>query len=46
MGGQSDHTFEEKKDGGRQAHCKAMKERNNNDRDMGMDRGMTMQAIM
>jgi hypothetical protein len=46
MGGQSDCTLEEKKDGSRQAHCKITKERNNNDRDIGMDRGMTMQARM
>ncbi len=46
MGGQSDRTLEEKKDGSRQAHRKITKERNNNDRDVGMDRGMTMQARM
>jgi hypothetical protein len=46
MGGQSDRTLEEKKDGSRQVHCKITKERNNNDRDVGMNRGMTMQARM
>ena len=46
MGGQSDHTLEEKKDGSRQAHHKITKEQNNNDRDVGMDRGMTMQTRM
>jgi hypothetical protein len=46
MGGQSDHTLEEKKDGSRQAHRKITKERNNNDCDVGMNRGMTMQARM
>ncbi len=46
MGGQSDRTLEEKKDGSQQAHCKATKERNNNDCDVGVDRGMTMQARM
>jgi hypothetical protein len=35
MGGQSDRTLEEKKDGSRQAHCKITKERNNNDLDVG-----------
>ncbi len=46
MGGQSDRTFEEKKDGSIQTHRKITKERNNNYRDVGMDRGMTMQARM
>ena len=46
MGGQSDRTLEEKKDGSRQAYRKITKERNNNDRDVGTDRGMTMQARM
>jgi hypothetical protein len=46
MGGQADRTLEEKKDGSRQAHHKAMKERNNNDRGMGIDKGMTIQARM
>jgi hypothetical protein len=46
MGEQSDRTLEEEKDGSRQAHCKITKERNNNDCDVGMDRGMTMQARM
>jgi tape measure domain-containing protein len=46
MGGQSDRTLKEKKDGSRQAQRKITKERNNNDRDVGMDRGMTMQVRM
>jgi hypothetical protein len=46
MGGRSDRTLEEKKDGSRQAHRKITKERNNNDWDVQMDRGMIMQARM
>ncbi len=46
MGGQSDRTLEEKKDGSRRGICKITKERNNNDCDVGMDRGMTLQARM
>jgi hypothetical protein len=46
MAGQPNRTLEEKKDDSRQAHHKITKKRNNNDWDVGMDKGMTMQARM
>jgi hypothetical protein len=44
MGGQSYHTVEEKKDGSRKAQRKINTERANMDREVGIERGMTMHA--
>jgi len=46
MGGQSDWTAEEKKKGSRKEHCKVNTDRNNMDREVGFDRGLTMQSKM
>ncbi len=46
MGGQSYRTVEEKKDGSRKAQRKINTERANMDREVGIERGMTMHAQM
>jgi hypothetical protein len=46
MEGKADRTLEEKKEGSRKAQRKITKERANIDREVGIDRGMTMQARM
>jgi hypothetical protein len=46
MGGQSDRTVEEKKEGSRKVQCKVTTDRNNVDREVGFDRGLTMQWKM
>ena len=46
MGGQSDRTAEEKKQGSRKEQRKVNTDRNNMDREVGFDRGLTMQSKM
>ena len=46
MGGQADRTVEEKKKGSRKAQRKVTTDRNNVDREVGFDRGLTMQSKM
>jgi hypothetical protein len=46
MGGQSKHSVEEKKEGLMRAMHKISKERMDINREIGIDRGMTMQARM
>ena len=46
MGGQSDRTAEEKKKGSRKEQRKVNTDRNNMDREVGFDRGLTMQSKM
>jgi hypothetical protein len=46
MGGQSNCTVEERKEGSRKARRKENTERANTDREVGIDRGMTMNARM
>jgi hypothetical protein len=46
MGGQSDRTAEEKKQGSRKEQLKVTKDRNNMDREVGFDRGLNMQSKM
>ena len=46
MRGQADRTVEEKKEGSRKAQCKVTTDRNNVDREVGFDRGLTMQSKM
>jgi len=46
MGGQSDRTAEEKKKGSRKEQRKVNMDRNNMDRAVGFDRGLTMQSKM
>ncbi len=46
MGGQSKHSAEEKKEGSMRAIRKITKAQNDIDREIGMDRGMSMQARM
>ncbi len=46
MEGQAAHTLDEKKEGSRKVQRKITKERANNDREVGIDRGMRMQAGM
>ena len=46
MGGQSNHTVEERKEGSRKAQRKVNMERANTDREVGIDRGMTMNVRM
>ena len=46
MGGQSDQTAEEKKQGSRKEQRQVTKDRNNMDREVGFDRGLTMQSKM
>jgi len=46
MGGQSNHTVEEKKECWRKAQRKLNTERANTDREVGIDRGMTLNARM
>jgi hypothetical protein len=46
MGGQADRMVEEKKEGLRKVQCKATTNRNNVDREVGFDRGLTMQSKM
>jgi hypothetical protein len=46
MGGQSDRTAEEKKQGSRKEQRKVTTDRNNMDREVGLDRGLNMQSKM
>jgi hypothetical protein len=46
MGGRADRTVEEKKEGSRKAQRKVTADRNNVDREVGFDRGLTMQSKM
>ena len=46
MGGQSDQTAEEKKQGSRKEQRKVTTDRNNMDREVGLDRGLNMQSKM
>ncbi len=46
MGGQSNRTVEERKEGSKKAQRKVNTERANTDREVGIDRGMTMNARM
>ena len=46
MGGQADRTVEEKKEGSRKAQCMVTTDRNNVDREVAFDRGLTMQSKM
>jgi hypothetical protein len=46
MGGHTDRTVEEKKEGSRKVQRKAATNRNNVDREVGFDRGLTMQLKM
>jgi hypothetical protein len=46
MGGQADRTAEEKKKGSRKEQRKVNTDRNNMDREVGFDRGLTMQSKM
>jgi hypothetical protein len=46
MGEQSNRTVEERKEGSRKAQRKVNMERANTDREVGIDRGMTMNARM
>jgi hypothetical protein len=46
MGGHADRTVEEKKEGSRKVQRKAATNRNNVDREVGFDRGLTMQLKM
>ncbi len=44
MGGQLNHTVEERKEGSRKAQHKVNTKRANTDREVGIERGMTMNA--
>jgi hypothetical protein len=46
MGGQSNQTAEEKKQGSRKEQRKVNTDRNNMDREVGFDRGLNMQSKM
>ena len=46
MGGHADRTVEEKKEGSRKVQRKAATNQNNVDREVGFDRGLTMQLKM
>jgi hypothetical protein len=46
MGGQSDRTAEEKKQGSRKEQRKVTTDRNDMDREVGLDRGLNMQSKM
>ncbi len=46
MGGQSDRTTEEKKQGSRKEQRRVTTDRNNMDREAGLDRGLNMQSKM
>jgi hypothetical protein len=46
MGEQADRTVEEKKEGSRKAQRKVTTDSNNVDREVGFDRGLTMQSKM
>ena len=46
MGGQSDRTAEEKKQGSRKEQCKVTTDRNNMDREDVFNRGLNMQSKM